>query len=295
MKIQELWLSVSVVTLVGCGTAVAQVSSAPGASSSDTISEVVVTAERRHTDLQTTPISATVLSGTELANMGVTGIDQLQFATPGATIDNFGQGIDFNIRGIGKAEHNSQTTVGVVTYRDGIATFPGYFQEEPYYDVASVEILRGPQGTFGGQNATGGAVFVTTNDPNIGGGYDGYVQAQVGNYTDFAAARRGQYSDQRHVGGALRLQWRKPRQLLQRHRSQWRRLHGQSGQSCVSAAAHRAPVEARRCAHRAVEDRLQLSEFGRLSGRSLQLHRGSIQYRRQLLRNKRSTGSAARC
>jgi len=74
----------------------------------------------------------------------------------------------------------------VVTYRDGIATFPGYFQEEPYYDVANVEILRGPQGTFGGQNATGGAVFVTTNDPVIGGGYSGYMQGQVGNYSDFA-------------------------------------------------------------------------------------------------------------
>jgi iron complex outermembrane receptor protein len=183
MKIQEFWCSVSVITLSGWGIAAAQTASAPPP---DQLSELIVTAERRHTDLQNTPISATVLSGTDLANMGVTGVDQLQFATPGATIDNFGQGIDFNIRGIGKAEHNSQTTVGVVTYRDGIATFPGYFQEEPYYDVANVEILRGPQGTFGGQNATGGAVFVTTNDPDIGGGYKGYMSGQVGNYTDFA-------------------------------------------------------------------------------------------------------------
>lgn len=186
MKFQELCLSVFAVALGCYGSAVAQTVTSAGAGANDQIAEVVVTAERRHTDLQTTPISATVLTGTELANMGVTGIDQLQFATPGATIDNFGQGIDFNIRGVGKAEHNSQTTVGVVTYRDGIATFPGYFQEEPYYDVASVEILRGPQGTFGGQNATGGAVFVNTNDPKIGGGNDGYVQGQIGNYSDFA-------------------------------------------------------------------------------------------------------------
>jgi len=125
MKIQELWLSVSAVALGCCGTAVAQtVTSAPGTGSSDTISEVVVTAERRHTDLQTTPISATVISGGDLANLGVTMVDALQFATPGAVIDNFGQGNDFNIRGVGKGEHNSQTTVGVVTYRDGVATFP---------------------------------------------------------------------------------------------------------------------------------------------------------------------------
>ena len=94
MKIQELWLSVSAVTLGWCGTAVAQTAtSAPGAASSDTISEVVVTAERRHTDLQTTPISATVISGGDLANLGVTMVDALQFATPGAVIDNFGQGV----------------------------------------------------------------------------------------------------------------------------------------------------------------------------------------------------------
>jgi iron complex outermembrane recepter protein len=160
-----------------------------GAASQDNpvvLEEVVVTAERRHTDAQHTAISATILSGTDLADMGVIAVDALQFITPGATIDNFGQGIDFNIRGIGKAEHNSQTTVGVVTYRDGLATFPGYFQEEPYYDVANLEILRGPQGTFGGQNSTGGAVFVTTNDPSIAGAYDGYVQGQGGNYADFA-------------------------------------------------------------------------------------------------------------
>jgi iron complex outermembrane recepter protein len=187
MKIQVLWLSVSVITMGSCGAALAQTAAPASGASSDTLVEVVVTAERRHTDLQNTPISATVLSGTTLSELGVTTVDQLQFSTPGATIDNFGQGIDFNIRGIGKAEHNSQTTVGVVTYRDGVATFPGYFQEEPYYDVASVEILRGPQGTFGGQNATGGAVFVTTNDPSLTGGYHGYISGQVGNYSDFGA------------------------------------------------------------------------------------------------------------
>jgi iron complex outermembrane recepter protein len=185
MKINVSWSSVWIVMVtLGC-SATAGAQTAPASGPEQTLTEVVVTAERRHTDLQNTPISATVMSGGDLANLGVTGIDQLQFATPGATIDNFGQGIDFNIRGIGKGEHNSQTTVGVVTYRDGVGTFPGYFQEEPYYDVANLEILRGPQGTFGGQNATGGAVFVTTNDPIINGGYHGYLQAQGGNFTDF--------------------------------------------------------------------------------------------------------------
>src|SRR6186713_1155287 len=146
--------------------------------------EIVVTAERRRTSLQTTPIAATVMTGEDVAASGVTTIDQLQFISPAATVNNFGQGIDFNIRGIGKAEHNTQTTTGVITYRDGVATFPGYFTGEPYYDIATVEILRGPQGTFSGENATGGAVFVNSNDPVIDGGYTGYLQGLAGNYSD---------------------------------------------------------------------------------------------------------------
>ncbi len=131
-----------------------------------------------------TPISADVISGDALQSKGVLKVDDLQFVSPAVTVNNFGQGIDFNIRGIGKGEHNSQTLTGVITYRDGVPTFPGYLTEEPYYDISSIEILRGPQGTFVGQNATGGAVFANSNNPQIGGGYDGYGFAQYGNYND---------------------------------------------------------------------------------------------------------------
>ena len=150
----------------------------------NTLQTVTITATRRAEPLQTSSISATVLSGDELLKSGVNVVDQLQFVTPSAAANNFGQGLNITIRGIGKAETNTQTTTGVITYRDGIATFPGYFTEEPYYDIASVQILRGPQGTFGGQNATGGAVLVDSNDPVINGGTHGYVAAQAGNYSD---------------------------------------------------------------------------------------------------------------
>jgi iron complex outermembrane receptor protein len=180
--------------LVAAGCAIAQAAvfssahaQSGGQQSEAILEEIVVTAERRRTDLQRTPIAATVMTGDDVANRGVTMVDQLQFISPAAVINNFGQGIDFNIRGIGKAEHNTQTTTGVITYRDGVATFPGYFTAEPYYDIASVEILRGPQGTFVGQNATGGAVFVTSRDPVINGGYHGYIQGHVGNYDGFGA------------------------------------------------------------------------------------------------------------
>src|SRR5215470_12946829 len=84
------------------------------------IETVVVTAERRATDVQKTSIAVTVLTAEDLKQKSINVVDQLQFSTPSLTIDNFGQGNEFNIRGIGKGESNIQTPSGVVTYRDGI-------------------------------------------------------------------------------------------------------------------------------------------------------------------------------
>jgi iron complex outermembrane receptor protein len=184
MKIHALWLCASVATLGWHASAGAQATATGARPDGSRVQEVVVTAERRTTNLQKTAIAATVLTGHDLQKNGVFTVDQLQFVSPSLTVNNFGQGNDVDIRGIGKGEHNTQTGTGVVTYRDGVATFPGYFQEEPYYDIASIEVLRGPQGTFSGQNATGGAVIVNSQNPVIGGGYDGYLLAHFGNYVD---------------------------------------------------------------------------------------------------------------
>jgi iron complex outermembrane receptor protein len=181
---RKLCLFASALTLTCSGAALAQ-STTPDTktASASGIETVVVTAERRATNLQDTAIAASVLSGADLVKKGVTSVDQLQSVMPSVSVQNFGQGNDFNVRGIGKGEQNSATLVGVVTYRDGVATFPGYFQDEPFYDIASLEVLRGPQGTFAGQNATGGAVFITEVNPNFDG-VNGYVQGQYGNYND---------------------------------------------------------------------------------------------------------------
>lgn len=185
-------LGLTLLGLACCGLVQAQATDArPSSEATDkrkaeptTLETVTVSASRRVEPLQTAPLSATVLTGDDLVRAGVSVLEQLQFATPSAAANNFGQGLNVTIRGIGKAETNTQTTTGVITYRDGVATFPGYFTAEPYYDIASVQILRGPQGTFGGQNATGGAVLVDSNDPVIRGGVHGYVLGQLGNYKD---------------------------------------------------------------------------------------------------------------
>ncbi len=179
----KLWLTTSAACLVWCGVAHAQDATAPDPETSQesVVEEVVVTAERRTTSLQRTAIAAAVLSGEQLQDRGVTNIEQLQFSMPSVTVQNSGQGNSFNIRGIGKTENNSSVGVGVITYRDGVAVFPAYFQNEPFFDIASLEVLRGPQGTFAGQNATGGAVFITQRNPDFGG-FGGYLTGQYGNY-----------------------------------------------------------------------------------------------------------------
>ncbi|GAA0629127.1 TonB-dependent receptor [Brevundimonas kwangchunensis] len=179
---RKLWLTTSAAVLLWAGAAQAQNAQQPANDQDSTsLGEVVVTAERRTTNLQETAVAATVLSGESLDDRGVFSLEQLQFVAPSTTVQNFGQGNFFNVRGIGKSEPTTAIGVGVTTYRDGVPVFPGYFQTEPYYDIGSVELLRGPQGTFAGTNATGGAVFITSRNPDFSG-VNGYVMGQVGNY-----------------------------------------------------------------------------------------------------------------
>lgn len=180
---RKLLLSVSAIALLGTVPVFAQTTPPPvDDEASDAASdEIVVTAERRTTSLQRSSVAATVLTGEDLVRKSVNSVEGLQFASPSLTVNTTGQGNAFNIRGIGKTEQTSAIGVGVITYRDGVATLPGYFQSEPYYDIASVEVLRGPQGTFAGGNATGGAVFITQRNPTFDR-VGGYVLAQYGNY-----------------------------------------------------------------------------------------------------------------
>lgn len=184
---RRLWITASAVALLWSGAAQAQqadaVETKADKDQAAVLGDVVVTAERRNSNLQTTAVAATVLSGEDLAAKGVLSLDQLQFAAPSTTVQNFGQGNFFNVRGIGKSEATTAVGVGVITYRDGVAAFPAYFQTEPYYDIGSLELLRGPQGTFAGANATGGAVFITARNPDFSG-INGYVFGQAGNYND---------------------------------------------------------------------------------------------------------------
>lgn len=146
------------------------------------LEEVVVTAERRTTRLMETPIPASVLSQEELRVRGITDLDGLQFTTPSLTVNSYGGGNLVNIRGVGRTEVVTQASAGVPIYRDGLATFNAYFSyAEPYFDIENVQVLRGPQGTFAGQNSTGGAMFITTQNPVLNE-TGGYGMLYAGNY-----------------------------------------------------------------------------------------------------------------
>jgi len=187
---RALAASASAAALLWLGAAPAYAATAPdtttGATTAppDVVAEIVVTGERREEKLQKVSIAATALSGAQLQQRGVVSIDQLQYVSPSITVTNEVQVSNINIRGIGKGDTGIQNVAGVIPYWDGVASFPSLFQDEPYYDIANVEIDRGPQGTFGGSAATGGAVFITTNNPDFNGTH-GFVQAQGGNYGDY--------------------------------------------------------------------------------------------------------------
>ena len=149
-----------------------------------TLDTMVVTAERRATSLMSTPLSASVLSQDDLTERAIVNLDALPLVAPALTVSNYGGGNLVNIRGVGRSEVVTQASAGVPIYRDGVPTFNAYFASaEPYFDLWDVQVLRGPQGTFAGQNSTGGAIFVRSADPSLSG-FGGHVQLGVGNYSD---------------------------------------------------------------------------------------------------------------
>lgn len=150
------------------------------------LQEVIVTAERRATDVQATPIAITAETGAELLELHVATISDLQNTVPGLGADNAGSGLfqNINIRGMGDSIINPNITTGVAVLRDGVLMGETIGQSEAMFDIHDTSVLKGPQGTFVGASSTAGALEINTNNPVLRGGVSGYVQGQVGIYTD---------------------------------------------------------------------------------------------------------------
>ncbi|PTU28267.1 TonB-dependent receptor domain-containing protein [Stenotrophobium rhamnosiphilum] len=148
------------------------------------IEEVIVTARKRAESSQNVPISITAISADDIKTMGVRNMGDLEGIVPGLNMGGGGNGIkkDNNpfIRGIGQRETKVTLDPGVGTYVDGIyigRPSGGLFDVA---DVENVEVLRGPQGTLFGRNATGGAIAITLKKP--GNVFAGHLNTNIGNY-----------------------------------------------------------------------------------------------------------------
>jgi iron complex outermembrane recepter protein len=186
--IKSAWLGVSVLaaTLVSFSLSPNTYAQSAGAKDDDEIEEIVVRAQRRETNLMQTALAATVLTGEDLVDKGVTGLVAVQYAVPSVTIADYGSANVFNIRGIGRSKVDIEIPSGVVIYADGLPTLAGYFQNEPYFDMASVEVLRGPQGTVAGKSASGGAIFMNSRNPELAE-KGGNVEVGLGEYSLYEA------------------------------------------------------------------------------------------------------------
>lgn len=168
----------------GAWAQVAAADASTAGSNADVLEEVVVTAERRSADIQSTPISISAVSGAQLQEQQINSVQGLQTAVPNFTVnDQGGEFESYNIRGVGNTAITPSITTGVAVFRDGLLLSETIGQNEPLFDIRDVEVLRGPQGTFVGASSTGGAVQINSQDPTLGG-FNGYAEAQFGNYSE---------------------------------------------------------------------------------------------------------------
>lgn len=159
-----------------------QGSAQPGA----TLDEVIVTARRRDESLQQVPISITAIDQEALQRQGVSTLTDLQQLVPSAYVTGYAHGSTQQFLSIrGQSESGLNTGGGA----GGGPAVVGYFSEVPvpmsgpglYYDLQSVDVLKGPQGTLFGRNTTGGAVLFEPQRPDLEK-VTGYGQLLAGNY-----------------------------------------------------------------------------------------------------------------
>lgn len=151
----------------------------------DTVETVTVTGYRVKEDIQTVSASVAAISGDQLETKNILQIADLQNATPSLSITDAGLSQNVNIRGIGLASGNPNALPGVPVYIDGLVQ-PAIGATSGFFDIRDVEVYRGPQGTFAGDNSTGGAVFVTSNSPTLDR-FSGDIEAWGGDYWDIGA------------------------------------------------------------------------------------------------------------
>jgi iron complex outermembrane receptor protein len=142
---------------------------------------VVVTAQKRAGLVQDIPIAISTVDGEALQRAGISNIAQLNKLMPSVQIqDNGGGGANLYIRGVGAGVRNAFGDPANAFSLDGVYFSRPVGPSNVLFDVARIEVLKGPQGTLYGRNATGGAFNVISNRP--GHAFSGYLSAELGAY-----------------------------------------------------------------------------------------------------------------
>jgi iron complex outermembrane receptor protein len=150
-------------------------------SSGEGLQEIIVTAEKRSSNLQTTPIAITAFSGEQLAKEGVRTLTDMQWVVPNFQMGENDGYAQITIRGIGVSDFVPTAEGAVAVNQNEVYVSRPIAQLGSFFDVGSLEVLRGPQGTLYGRNATAGSVNFTTARPT--NEWSGYVRGAVGNYS----------------------------------------------------------------------------------------------------------------
>ena len=164
-RLAALGLAVCVCLSALAAAAPAWAQSAPN--EGNTLSEVVVTTQRRSERLRDVPISVVATSGEQLEKAGVANVKELSFAVPGVKIDQTSNYVQPAIRGISSVVVGPSTDAPVAMYLDGVVQPNQIANHFDFADIDRIEVAKGPQGTLFGRNATGGAISIFTKAPSF--------------------------------------------------------------------------------------------------------------------------------
>jgi outer membrane receptor protein involved in Fe transport len=175
-------LKLAITTVLGLTSAVAVLLPAQ-AQDAFVLEEIIVTAQKREENIQDVPIAVSAFSGDALEERRLDGAYDLQSAVPNLVFSGgTGSTPNFNIRGVGSANGVGTTgDAGVLPHHNNVPLTISRIGVADFYDVERVEVLRGPQGTLYGRNATGGVLNVITAKPVLDE-FNASTNVEVGDY-----------------------------------------------------------------------------------------------------------------
>ncbi|MEO6338701.1 MAG: TonB-dependent receptor, partial [Caulobacteraceae bacterium] len=150
------------------------------------LEEVVVTAQRREENLQRAAIAVSAVTGNALTQQSITQATDLTRMVPALQVAPASSLTQIYLRGVGTFGANAFAEQGVAFNLDGVYLSRPAAPAGLFYDLERLKVLKGPQGTLYGRNATGGALNVITAKPKLGQ-TNGYVTAEYGDYNAFKA------------------------------------------------------------------------------------------------------------